>query len=40
VRRDLLKADERIGGQQLGCGIQEPPGVAPSVSASGLILET
>jgi hypothetical protein len=40
MRRDLLEADEGIGGEQLGGGVQEPPGVAPSVSARRLIPET
>jgi len=39
MRRDLLEADERISGEQFGCGVEESPGVAPSVSADGLIYE-
>ena len=39
VRRDLLEADERIGGQQLGRGVQEPPGIPASVGAAGSILK-
>jgi hypothetical protein len=38
VRRDLLEADERVGGQQLGGGVENPLRVAASVSSDVWIL--
>jgi len=37
--RHLLEADERVGGQQLGGGVQDLLRVAASVSAGGWILK-